>query len=45
MSEELVDEQFRSASEKVDEVYDQAAEELKSKVRKAKADALKKVSP
>jgi len=44
MTEELVDEQFKPASQKVDEAYDQAAEDLKSKVRKAKSDALKKLS-
>ena len=44
MSEEFVDEQFRDAAKRVEDAYDQAAAELKAKVRKAKAEALKKVS-
>ncbi len=44
MSEELVDEPFESASKRVDDSFDHAAEELRAKVKKAKADALKKVS-
>ena len=44
MSEELVDEQFEDAAKRVEGAYDQAASELKEKVRKAKAEALKKVS-
>jgi hypothetical protein len=44
MSEDLVDEPFKSASKRVQEAYDQTAKELKSKVEKAKAEALKKVS-
>ena len=45
MSADLVDEPFRSAAKRVQDAYDQAAEELKAKVQKSKADALKKVSP
>ncbi len=44
MSEELVDEPFRSAAKRVEEAYDKAAEELKSKVEKSKAAALKKIT-
>ena len=44
MSEELVDEPFKSTARRVDDAYTKAAEELKSKVEKSKSDALKKVS-
>lgn len=44
MSDELVDEPFRSAAKRVTEAYDKAATELRSKVERAKADALKKIS-
>lgn len=44
MSDELVDEPFKTASKRVAEAYDQAAYELKEKVKKSKADALKKIS-
>jgi len=44
MSEDLVDEPFRQTIQRVEEAYDQSAEELKAKVQKAKAEALKKVS-
>ena len=44
MSEDLVDEPFRSAAKRVEEAYDRAAEELKAKVQRSKAEALKKVS-
>jgi hypothetical protein len=44
MSEDLVDEPFRSAAKRVNESYDQAAEELKAKVEKAKSEALKKIT-
>jgi len=44
MTEELVDEPFTAASKRVKDAYDQAAEDLKSKVEKAKSEALKKVS-
>ncbi|HKT22527.1 MAG TPA: hypothetical protein VJR06_07970 [Nitrososphaerales archaeon] len=45
MSDELVDEPFKSATKRVAEAYDQAADELRAKVEKAKADALKKINP
>ena len=45
MSEDLVDEPFDSASKRVQNAYDQAANELKEKVAKAKSDALNKISP
>lgn len=44
MSEDLVDEPFKQTTRRVEEAYDQSAEELKAKVQKAKAEALKKVS-
>jgi hypothetical protein len=44
MSEDLVDAPFKPASKRVEEAYDKAAEEMKAKVQKSKADALKKVS-
>jgi len=44
MTEDLIDEPFVAASKRVKEAYDQAAEDLKAKVEKAKSDALKKVS-
>lgn len=44
MSEDLVDEPFDSTAERVEEAYDRAAEELKNRVRKSKADALKKIT-
>ena len=43
MSEDLADEPFKAAAKRVQDAYDQAAEELKEKVSKAKAEALKKV--
>ena len=43
MSEDSVEEPFRDVAKRVDEAYDRAAQELKSKVQKSKADALKKV--
>lgn len=43
MSEDLVDEPFKSAAKRVDDAFNQAAEDLKSKVVKSKSDALKKV--
>ena len=45
MSEDLVEEPFKSAAERVEAAYDKAAEELKAKVEKSKAAALKKISP
>jgi hypothetical protein len=44
MREDLVDEPFKAAAKRVEEAYDQAAEELKAKVQKSRAEALKKVS-
>ena len=44
MSEDLVDPPFNDAARRVEEAYDQAAEELRAKVQKSKAEALKKVS-
>ena len=44
MSEDLVDEPFSSAAERVDEAYNQAAEALRDSVRKSKSEALKKVT-
>jgi len=44
MSENLVDEPFDSASEQVQVAYEQAVSDAKTKVEKAKAAALKKVS-
>ena len=44
MSEDLVDEPFDSASKRVQDAYDQVANELKAKVAKAKSEALKKIS-
>jgi len=44
MSEDLVEEPFKSAAKRVEEAYDKAAEDLKARVEKAKAEALKKVS-
>jgi len=45
MSEDPMDEPFRSASEQVEEAYQEAVSELRSKVERAKSTALKKVSP
>ena len=44
MSEDLVEEPFRSAAKRVEETYDQAAGDLKAKVERAKSEALKKIS-
>lgn len=44
MSEDLVDEKFKATVKRVNEAYDQAAEQLKSKVERAKSDTLKKLS-
>jgi hypothetical protein len=44
MSEDLVDEPFKSAAKRVEKAYDAAAEELKQKVAKSKSEALKKIS-
>jgi len=44
MSEDLVDEPFKSAAKRVEEAYDATADELKQKVAKSKAEALKRIS-
>ncbi len=44
MSDNLVDEPFKAAAKRVEEAYDQAAEQLKAKIQKSKAEALKKIS-
>ena len=44
MSEDLVEEPFKSAAKRVEGAYDKAVEELKARVEKAKAAALKKIS-
>jgi hypothetical protein len=44
MSEDLVSEPFDSAKEQVDAAHQKAVTELKDKVAKAKASALKKVA-
>ena len=44
MSEDLVDEPFKSAAKRAEDAYDKAAADLKAKVEKAKSEALKKVS-
>ena len=44
MSEEIVDEAFDSAAEKVEAAHQQAVADLRSKVENAKLAALKKVS-
>ena len=44
MSDELVEEPFKTAVKRVEEAYDKAAGELKAKVQKSKAEALKKIS-
>jgi hypothetical protein len=43
MSEDVVEEPFRSATEKVEASHQEAVEELRARVSKAKSDALKKV--
>jgi hypothetical protein len=45
MSEDLSEEPFESASQKVEDSYQVAVAELKSKVEKAKSSALKKLAP
>ena len=44
MSEDLAEEPFKAATERVKVAYDHAATELKSKVDGAKSEALKKIS-
>jgi hypothetical protein len=41
---ETVDELFRSAAEQVDEAHQKAVEDMRAKVAKAKAEALKRIS-
>ncbi len=43
MSEDLVDGPFKDAAKRVEDAYDQARAELKDKVQKSKAEALKKI--
>ena len=43
MSEDLSEGPFRAAAKKIEEAHDQAAEELKAKIAKAKATALTKL--
>ncbi len=44
MSGEIVEEPYRAATEKVESAHQQSVEELRAKVAKAKAEALKKVT-
>ena len=44
MSEDVVEEPFKSAARRVGEAYDQAAADVKAKIGRAKSEALKKVS-
>lgn len=44
MSEELVDEPFDDAAEHVEDAYGAAAEQLKAKVEKSKAEVLMKIN-
>jgi hypothetical protein len=41
---EIVDEFFGSAADKVDETHQRSVEDMRAKVAKAKAEALKKIS-
>jgi hypothetical protein len=41
---EIVDEFFRSAAEKVDELHGKSVQDTRAKVAKAKAEALKKIT-
>ena len=45
MTEEIVDEPFDAAVEEVESAHKQAVEDLRSKVERMKAAALKKVGP
>jgi len=45
MTEEIVDEPFDAAAERVEAAHQQAVADLRSKLEKAKSVALKKVSP
>jgi hypothetical protein len=44
MSDEIVEEPFKSAAKRVGDVFDQAAAELKAKIEKSKSEALKKIT-
>jgi hypothetical protein len=44
MSEEVVDRQFKEATDDVEAAHSDAAAQVKAKVEKAKANALKKIS-
>jgi hypothetical protein len=44
MSEDVVDAPFKAAADQVEQSHQDAVSQLKAKVQKAKADALKKVS-
>jgi len=44
MSEEVVEKSFRLAAKHVEEAHQQSVEDLRGKVAKAKAEALKKIS-
>jgi hypothetical protein len=43
MSEDIIDDSFRNASENIEKDHQQAVEALRKKVADAKTDALKKV--
>jgi hypothetical protein len=43
MSEEIAEEEFKSAADRVDDAHKQAVAELRAKVQKAKSDALGKL--
>jgi hypothetical protein len=45
LSEEVVDKHFREAAEEVEASHSEAVAKLKAKVEKARADALKKITP
>ena len=45
MSEEIVEEPFDSAAEKVEAEHQKAVASLRSKLEKAKSEALKKIGP
>ncbi len=45
MSGDVVDQPFAEAARKVEEAHQEAVEALRTKVAKAKSDALEKVSP
>lgn len=45
MSEDVTEKPFRSAAERVEEAHRQSVEDLRAKVARAKAEALRKVSP